>query len=513
MNNKEAVIIFNPNAGGGKGEVVKKRIEKKAVELGWKGELVEMRPKYGPEEIIFEKAKNGSKHFVVCGGDGSVRQALKAICENKASLGIVPIGTGNILAKSLGISQTLEEAVTAALVGKERQIDVGKANGNYFVLVASTGVTTEAMRKTDKKMKSRFGMAAYFWSGFKALAKRSKKYKIIVDGKEEFNYRAKGIIVANIGRSVAGVEAVPGANEDSGDLKIGVVKANKLKSWIDLFINLFRGNVNNSPHYELIQGKKMKISSTSGFVRYDCDGDDMGKTENLEVEIIPKGITIYGPTSDVKGKLMEEKKKVLIFDFDGTIADTLSLLVKVFNNLAGKYGFAPVSEELIERYRGKSAREVIAELKIDPLKLPFIYSEGKKEFNNHMRDVVAFKNIKEVLTRLKGKYGLGIVTSNDTENVKLFLKANNLEIFDFVFSEKTLFGKGKIISDVLKEYKFDREYVMYVGDEIRDIDAARQADIRVMSVTWGFNTKEALAKHKPDYLVDSPEEMEKVLNM
>jgi len=82
-----------------------------------------------------------------------------------------------------------------------------------------------------------------------------------------------------------------------------------------------------------------------------------------------------------------------------------------------------------------------------------------------------------------------------------------MDYFDFIYSDGSLFGKGKILKRVLKKYEFFKRNVVYVGDEVRDIDAAREAGIKIVSVSWGFNSKEVLGSNKPNYIVDTPAEL------
>ncbi len=88
-----------------------------------------------------------------------------------------------------------------------------------------------------------------------------------------------------------------------------------------------------------------------------------------------------------------------------------------------------------------------------------------------------------------------------------FLKINNLDFFDFIYSESNIFGKAKKLNGLLKEKKINPQSVFYVGDETRDITAAKEAGVKAIAVTWGFNGKEILKEQSPDYLVGNPEEL------
>jgi phosphoglycolate phosphatase len=109
-------------------------------------------------------------------------------------------------------------------------------------------------------------------------------------------------------------------------------------------------------------------------------------------------------------------------------------------------------------------------------------------------------------------YRLGIITSNSQENVTDFLRVNDLDnLFDFVYSGVTIFGKTTIINNVLKQKQIKPQEVIYVGDETRDIEASKKANIKVIAVTWGFNSQEVLAKQNPDFLIQEPYELLEVI--
>ena len=119
-----------------------------------------------------------------------------------------------------------------------------------------------------------------------------------------------------------------------------------------------------------------------------------------------------------------------------------------------------------------------------------------------------FETLPEVLRELnKNGIGLGIATSNSTKNVKIFLKNNNLDMFNFIYSSIDYFHKNRILERAIKKYGMEKENVIYIGDEIRDIKAAKEAGIKVASVTWGYNFESVLASYKPDFIVNQPKEL------
>ncbi len=202
------------------------------------------------------------------------------------------------------------------------------------------------------------------------------------------------------------------------------------------------------------------------------------------------------------------KKDVFVFDFDGTVADTFPYIFKVSNKLAKMYGFEEVSEKKFHELRSMSPVEIIKELQIPILKIPFILQKGRTLLKKNMPEVGIFPGMSEVIDSLKrSNKKVGILTSNSRENLDLFLKKYSIEDLDFIYTENNIFGKQFTLSKMLKEQALSKENVIYIGDEVRDIEACRVLDLDIISVTWGFSSKEALQKNEPTFLVDKPEEI------
>ena len=119
------------------------------------------------------------------------------------------------------------------------------------------------------------------------------------------------------------------------------------------------------------------------------------------------------------------------------------------------------------------------------------------------------QNIDKVLLEFKKQgYTLGIITSNVKNNVDVFLSKNNLDfLFDFIYSSTSVFGKHRVINQVIRQHHLRRSEVIYVGDETRDIRSARKSQIGIIAVSWGFNSAEILAEYQPDLLVAKPQEL------
>jgi phosphoglycolate phosphatase len=198
--------------------------------------------------------------------------------------------------------------------------------------------------------------------------------------------------------------------------------------------------------------------------------------------------------------------KVVIFDFDGTIADTYDTFVTIVNQLAGEFGYKPINLDELDRLKNLSSREIVQQSDISLVQIPFLLTRIKDELAEKIVNLGTFPGLKNCLFQLK-KRGivLGIITSNSQDNVHTFLTKNNLiNLFDFIYSGTSLFGKHKIINQMIKKHHFNPNEVVYVGDETRDINSAKKSNIKVIAVGWGFNSPQVLAKYNPDHLVYHP---------
>lgn len=202
----------------------------------------------------------------------------------------------------------------------------------------------------------------------------------------------------------------------------------------------------------------------------------------------------------------------IVFDFDGTIADTLSVVIRIANKFADHYGYRKIPLSDLPLLREKKPSAVLRHLGISVFKLPIVARKIRFEMNKEIVNLKTIVNLKDTLVNLKENGCiLGILTTNSRENVMEFLKKNDLEIFDFVYSGRAVFGKSRLLKKLMKEKTIPHKDPIYVGDEIRDVEAAKKAGIKVISVSWGYNTKSALSRFHPDHIVEKPEELKDII--
>lgn len=200
-------------------------------------------------------------------------------------------------------------------------------------------------------------------------------------------------------------------------------------------------------------------------------------------------------------------RKTIIFDFDGTIADSFDLTVSIFFDVLHR---KPITDpKQVRAYRRMSLQELIREFRVPRLLLPFLLMRGKHIMHKRIAEVGVFEGVNEVLHELhEAGCRLLIISSNSQKNVTTFLDTNHLlQYFDRVYGGVGLFGKTGALRRAIITDKLRNKDCYYVGDEVRDIEAARRARVKIVSVAWGYNDPEALEKHSPFALVQKPKDL------
>ncbi len=202
-------------------------------------------------------------------------------------------------------------------------------------------------------------------------------------------------------------------------------------------------------------------------------------------------------------------RETVIFDFDGTIADTLEEVRLVVNRLSVEHDFKSVSSEELHEMRKLTLSQILKTLGISKMLLPIMLAKGTKQLRAKIYDIALIEGMKEVISMVRGKAKIvGILTSNSKENVELFLEKNDLVgIFDFIKSSSKLSGKAKCLKQIMKNTQSDPSNTIYIGDEVRDIEACKKVKLPIISVTWGFNATEVLHEHNPDFLVNTTKQL------
>jgi phosphoglycolate phosphatase len=206
------------------------------------------------------------------------------------------------------------------------------------------------------------------------------------------------------------------------------------------------------------------------------------------------------------------KMKLVIFDFDGTIADSFDEILKIFNELSEKYRHEKIeSKAEIDEMKRTGAKQILEKFRLPFYKYAILLIETRKLLKSRMSKIRIFGGVADTVRYLKDNgFMIGILSSNREDNIRIFLKNNGIDIFDIIM-RSSLFGKAGHLKKISGKYKIKVNDIIYVGDEVRDIISAKKAGVKIISVTWGFNSKDVLKNNAPDYLVDDISEIHEIL--
>jgi phosphoglycolate phosphatase len=198
---------------------------------------------------------------------------------------------------------------------------------------------------------------------------------------------------------------------------------------------------------------------------------------------------------------------LILFDFDGTLADSSSWFVATLPELARVHRFRMPSEAEIAMLRGRSTRDVVKAMGISPWKLPAIARDLRSRAERNVHAIELFDGIEALLDALHESGATGGVVSSNSERVARQVLGRHATTIHHYACGASLFGKARLLSRLTRAAGKSPSRSLYVGDELRDIAAARAARLAAGAVEWGYSTQEALADARPDHLFEAPHDI------
>ncbi len=231
------------------------------------------------------------------GGDGTVTACAEGLAGSGVPLGVLPAGTGNLLARNLGLPLSLEEALAVSLGGTDRRLDVGTANGRVFVAMAGLGFDAELLDSTGEPLKRRLGWAAYAVSGLRHLGARPVRASVRADGGPVLRRRASSVLIGNVGALQGGVTLLPGAEPDDGVLDLLVLTARGLAGWAALAADVLLRR-RRTRHVARIAFRDLHVVLDRPQL-WEIDGEVMGRTRQLRVSVRPGALLVRVPARSI----------------------------------------------------------------------------------------------------------------------------------------------------------------------------------------------------------------------
>ncbi len=246
-----------------------------------------------------EAAVAGADLAIVCGGDGTVREVCAELAGTGIPVGIVPAGTGNLLARNLDIPLYVRAAIDVALSGQDRAIDMVSVTGDgldktHFMVMAGMGLDAALMEGVSEELKAKVGWLAYVWSALKSLMFPVTKVEISIDGGEPTTHRARTIVVGNVGYLQAGMPLLPDATIDDGLLDVVILYPRRFLSWLPMVYRVLAKRPRTDDAINRMTGRTVSIKAASDTPR-QLDGDSVGPGRELHMECIHGRLLVRVP--------------------------------------------------------------------------------------------------------------------------------------------------------------------------------------------------------------------------
>jgi len=247
-------------------------------------------------EIAARAARNGSSDVIVAGGDGTINEAIQGLAGTEARLAIIPRGTGNVLARELGLPLDDEQAVAVAAGGKSRTIYLGVAIdettnvSRHFVLMAGIGLDASVVGGVDPTLKKRIGKGAFWISGLSHLASwNPQPFTLEIDGNK---YQATFAAIGKAAKYGGDLAITPGARLDERAFEICMIETTSRRRYLRLLSHAMRGGMpRNNPEVRFVKAASVKAY---GDAPVQIDGELIGRLP-MRFEIAPHSLEVIVP--------------------------------------------------------------------------------------------------------------------------------------------------------------------------------------------------------------------------
>jgi diacylglycerol kinase (ATP) len=308
---RRVAVIFNPASGQGDPAERRRRLETALLSETVQAEIRETRPDETAATLAHEAVASGAEIVLVCGGDGTIMEAAAGLIHQPVALGVVPGGTGNLVATNLRIPIAIPEAVRVALHGQPQLLDVGRRLGDpesaqnprpfadVMVLMGGIGWDARMIRDADRRWKERLGPLAYFLAALRNLRHRPARFRIELNDEHPIVRRAASVLIANFGRVTGGLPVVPGADPSDGRLDVAVLMAESLPGLVGLCVSALLGRLEEDPRMAYYRVRRVRITADR-LQPIQLDGNDRGNERVLEIEVDPGALRVMLPPSGAR---------------------------------------------------------------------------------------------------------------------------------------------------------------------------------------------------------------------
>jgi diacylglycerol kinase family enzyme len=241
---------------------------------------------------------DGAAVVVAAGGDGTVMSCANALVGTGVALAVLPFGTGNLLARNLGLPMRVDDAVAVATADGRRVLDVGVVDGQCFLIMAGMGFDAQMLHDAPAEMKARIGWPAYGLAAVRHLCATPMTVHISLDSAPPFTRRARAILVGNLGRLQGGIRLLPAAVPDDGILDVAILMPPRRRNWMALAWALVRQR-RTPPSLEIFRARHVDVRSDQVQPR-ELDGDLIAPSDTMTVALRPGALVLCVPENAVR---------------------------------------------------------------------------------------------------------------------------------------------------------------------------------------------------------------------
>jgi diacylglycerol kinase family enzyme len=281
-------------------EDLRNAIKQKAMKTGWNDAIWLATPAENPGPAITAEVVSADVDRVIAaGGDGTIRIVADRLAGSGIPMAVVPVGTGNLLARNLDIPLTEPEALAIAFGQHTREVDLVKLTvdgvpSEHFAVIAGLGVDAMIMEETNPDLKDAIGPGAYFVAAAKALGRTPIHMWITLDDHRPQHRYAMICAIGNVGELAGNLTLIPDASPDDGKLDVYVASPRRLVHWLRVVLRLLTLRPRRDDRVDQWQGRQVEVRLRHPDP-YQLDGDVIGDCRSLRAEVAPKALTVCVP--------------------------------------------------------------------------------------------------------------------------------------------------------------------------------------------------------------------------